>query len=161
MKNKYNLWKAFQIIMVLAVIAVFLNAGGREPSTWTRDERASTTDEAILLYKKGVQADKSGDYVNAIQLFQKAYKLDEKNPNILNMLAHSQRKTGKIDEALENYRRALNLRPKFPEAREYLGEAYIQAALREIEVLKGYGKDGAGNREELVRAFKQAAATIR
>ncbi len=155
MRKIYNYRKAYLLFLMVASIVFFLNAGGSEPSTSTRD------DEAILLYKKGVQADKSGDYTNAINFLQQAYKLDKKNPNILNMLAHSQRKTGKIDEALENYRRALNLRPKFPEAREYLGEAYIQAALREIETLKGYGREGAGNREELIRAFKQAAANLR
>ncbi|MDD5692605.1 MAG: tetratricopeptide repeat protein, partial [Candidatus Omnitrophica bacterium] len=64
------------------------------------------------------------------------------------------------DESLETYKKALELRPRFPEAREYLGEAYIKAALREIKTLKGYGVDGEENLEDLVKAFKEAAAGL-
>ena len=54
---------------------------------------------------------------------------------MLNMLAYVQRKLGQTDEALESYRKALKLRPQFPEAREYLGEVYIQASLEQIDIL--------------------------
>jgi hypothetical protein len=75
---------------------------------------------------------------------------------VLNMLAHSQRMLGMIDDAIENYKKALSLRPIFPQAREYLGEAYIQAALREIEILKNYGSSGDEFRNDLVSALKAA-----
>ena len=74
------------------------------------------------------------------------------------MLAFSQRKLGKFDDAFANYSKALKLRPRFPEAREYLGEAHIQAALREIETLKSYGVDGKEQLGDLVKALKDAAA---
>ena len=50
------------------------------------------------------------------------------------MLAFSERKQGNLDEAFEYYAKALALRPKFPEAREYLAEAHIQAALKELKL---------------------------
>ena len=53
------------------------------------------------------------------------------------------------------------LRPKFPEAREYLGEAHIQAAIREIETLKSYGADGKEELADLVKALKDAAASVK
>lgn len=117
--------------------------------------------DASALYEKGVKANKAGDYKTALQLFQDALNADRNNPDILNMLAHSQRKLGLIDEALENYKKALRLRPDFPEAREYLGEAYIQAALREIDKLKSYGKKGEEQREDLIKALKEAAETVK
>jgi hypothetical protein len=48
----------------------------------------------------------------------------------------------------------------FPEAREYMGEAYIQAALAEIETLKSYGKDDDEQRAALIKAFKDAATNL-
>jgi tetratricopeptide (TPR) repeat protein len=92
-----------------------------------------------------------------LELFQKALKKDEKNPEIINMIAHSERKLGKVNEAIIDYWKALKLRQKFPEAREYMGEAYIQAILLELETLKSYGKEGEEQRGDLLKAFKEAA----
>jgi hypothetical protein len=65
-----------------------------------------------------------------------------------------------LDSALENYHLALQLRPEFPEAREYLGEAYLQAALREIQILGTYGAKGREGRRDLIAAFKKAFAQL-
>ena len=112
------------------------------------------------LYDQGVEANKNGDYQKAKTLFEQALSEDSDNPDILNMLAHTQLKVGLIDESLENYKKALQLRPRFPEAREYLGETYIQAALRELTVLKSYGADGAEQSEDLEKEIKKAAESL-
>jgi len=112
------------------------------------------------LYQSGLEADKQGDYDKAIGLYGDVLKLDPDNADALNMLAYSQRKTGKIDEAFENYKKALQLRPDFPEAREYLGEAYIQAAFREMDTLKGEGQAGQDQLQLLEAAFKDAAKKL-
>ena len=104
---------------------------------------------AVSLYDQGMEANKNGDYRKAKTLFEQALSVNSNNPDILNMLAHTQLKVGLIDESLENYKKALQLRPRFPEAREYLGETYIQAALRELTTLKSYGGDGAEQAEDL------------
>ncbi|HEY1406033.1 MAG TPA: tetratricopeptide repeat protein [Spirochaetota bacterium] len=133
-------------------IAVLASGGG---------SMSSGSDEAAGLYKKGVASDRAGDYRTALAYFKDANDLDSNNPDILNMLAHSQRKLGMIDEALDNYKRALRIRPEFPEAREYLGEAYVQAALREIDILKTYGDKGAESRRDLIKALKDAANGVK
>lgn len=115
---------------------------------------------SVSLYDQGMKADKNGDYQKARTLFKQALSLDRNNPDILNMLAHAQLKVGMIDESLENYKKALQLRPRFPEAREYLGEAYIQAALREIGTLKSYGGEAVEQLEDLVKEFKKAAERL-
>lgn len=115
---------------------------------------------SVSLYDRGVEANKNGDYQKAKTLFEQALSQDSNNPDILNMLAHTQLKVGLIDESLENYKKALRLRPRFPEAREYLGETYIQAALRELTTLKSYGEDGAEQAEDLEKEIKKAAKSL-
>jgi tetratricopeptide (TPR) repeat protein len=115
---------------------------------------------AVSLYDQGVEASKINDFQTSRALFEQALQQDPGNPDIINELAHSQRKLGMIDESLENYKKALALRPRFPEAREYLGEAYIQAAVREITTLRSYGSEGAENLEDLTKAFKAEAANL-
>jgi tetratricopeptide (TPR) repeat protein len=112
------------------------------------------------LYQQGVEASHNNDFQKAVELFEHALQDDPNNPDILNMLAYSQSKTGKIDEALANYKRALKIRPYFFQAHEYLGEAYIQAALREIETLKIYGRDGKEQLEDLTKAIKEAGEKL-
>jgi len=35
------------------------------------------------------------------------------------------RMTGKVQDSMKNYQKALELKPNFPEAREYYGEAFL------------------------------------
>src|SRR5277367_2150293 len=114
----------------------------------------------VSLYDQGVAANNNNDFQKALPLFEQALRDDPNNPDILNMLAHAQRKIGLIDESIANYKKALELRPRFPEAHEYLGEAYIQAALREIETLKNYGNDGKEELEDLSEFIKEAGQKV-
>jgi len=114
----------------------------------------------VSLYDQGVDANTKGDYKQAKTLFEQALSINSNNPDTLNMLAHVQLKVGMIDESLANYKKALQLRPRFPEAREYLGETYIQAALRELTTLKSYGRDGDEQAEDLEQEIKKAAGKL-
>jgi Flp pilus assembly protein TadD len=101
---------------------------------------------------------KSEQYKEARQIFEDLAAKQPKNPDVINMLAYTQRKTGDLDQALDNYHAALKLKPKFPQAREYLGEAYLQAAMREAETLKGYGS--TDELHKLAAAFQEAASKL-
>jgi tetratricopeptide (TPR) repeat protein len=114
----------------------------------------------VDVYHQGVAATKQKDYQRAVLLFQQALQSDPRNPDVLNMLAFSLRKSGHLDEAFDYYRQALEIKPQFPEAREYLGEAHLQAALREIQTLKSYGASGHEDLEDLTKAIKSAAASL-
>ena len=105
-------------------------------------------------------ATKQKEYPRAVELFQQALQSDPRNPDVLNMLAFSLRKSGHLDEAFDYYRQALEIKPQFPEAREYLGEAHLQAALREIQTLKSYGASGREDLQDLTKAIKSAAASL-
>jgi len=156
MDKKRWFWAAMIGLFLGAVVNTY--AAGTSSSSWGMEEQKNKP--VVSLYDQGVAATKNKDFQQALTLFNQALQQDANNPDILNMLAHTQLKLGMIDESLENYKKALVLRPQFPEAREYLGEAYIQAALREIKTLKSYENEGGENLEDLTKAFKDAAASL-
>lgn len=72
------------------------------------------------------------------------------NPDVLNLIGFSLRKTGKMEEALDYYNRALALNPQHRGANEYLGELYLETkqpekAKERLEVLR----QACGDCEEL------------
>ena len=114
-------------------------------------------DRATEYYNQGLALVEAGNFEKALDLFKKANKERDDDPEILNMLAFTQRKLGRLEQAFENYARALELRPEFPQAREYLGEAYLQAALEQVRILNGYGSSGEKELAQLRAAFEKAA----
>jgi len=76
-------------------------------------ERAKSVDNAKKEYEKALKDFRSAS-INNPQMFQ-AY----------NGLGFSYRKTGEYEKALEMYEKALSLKPGFPDAIEYRGEAYL------------------------------------
>ena len=109
-------------------------------------------------YAKGLAQVEAGDFEAVVTSFEQALRKSPRDADIVNMLAYSQRKSGQIDRAIHTYQKALKLRPRFPQAREYLAEAYLQAALRELETLEGYGEDASKERDQLIRALEAAAS---
>ena len=131
-------------------------AGSAEPpaSEGASEARSARPPE----YEQGVAILETGDYMKARRAFERAAKKSPRDPDVLNMLAYSQRKSGQLDRAIDTYKQALALRPQFPQAREYLGEAYLQAALRELQTLGGYGPEAELHRAQLTKALQDAAA---
>ncbi len=118
------------------------------------------------LYNQGVSATNAGDFKAALDFFDKADKMQPNNPDILNMLAHSQRRVGvgddvMLDLAMENYWKALKIKPNFPEAREYMGETYLLVLLEQIDKLKGYGDKGKDPLDKLTKAVLDAAEQLK
>jgi len=145
------------ILLAMMIVTAALGAGTEyQPPP----APASKPSRAAEWFAKGKTALEAKDFAQAEKCFAEANRIEPNRPETLNELAFSQRKNGKLDEAIANYGKALKLRPKFAEAREYLGEAHVQAVLREIKALKSYGADGKEELEDLVKAFKDAAASV-
>lgn len=143
-------------VWLLAPAAV--GAAGTPNRSETPKAEAEANPATEDLYEKGRELAQNEEFEAARSIFEKLHTQDPKNPDVLNMLAYTQRKTGWLDEAVANYLQALKLRPKFPEAQEYLGEAYLQLALRQVEILRN-----TGSKEEttqLVDAIHAAAAGL-
>ena len=81
-------------------------------------------------------------YLKAYKKLEKAYAKDKKNPDILNYLGYTLRKTGDLKQAEIYYLKGLELDSKHLGINEYLGELYVQTnrielAKERLEVLKG------------------------
>jgi tetratricopeptide (TPR) repeat protein len=158
-------------LVALASAALFFAAspclsmpGGGDDDDEENEEAAEVEDsgenEAQLAYERGMELVKEARYQEALDRFRAAAKEDKKNPEYLNMVAYSLRKVGNLDDAFETYAKVLAMKPDFPQAREYVGEAHIQAVLLQLDVLRGYGEHGKQEHDALVAALREAAQTL-
>jgi tetratricopeptide (TPR) repeat protein len=153
--------KPIQVLVLAGLMAGLINDSYGNGTSAPSGSGGNNPGQRVLsLYDQGMEATRGHNFQMAMELFDRALKEDPKNPDILNMLAHSQRKVGKIDDAIANYKKALELRPYFPEGREYLGEAYLQAAQEQMGILKSYKEQGAEQLEDLTKALKEAAKNL-
>jgi predicted Zn-dependent protease len=153
----------FTGLAAIAILAASLQASGSGSGSSSEKPQQQTPGAEsadVKPYDRGMELVQAEQYADARKIFEQLSVEQPKNAEVLNMLAYTQRKTGDIDVAIENYGRALKLKPKFPQAREYLAEAYLQAALREAETLKGYGGSGEKELKKLADAFQEAASHL-
>ena len=71
-------------------------------------------------------------YAKALDKLQEAHKQDRYNPDILNYLGFTLRKTGKFDEAEKHYLAGLKIKPNHNGINEYLGELYVKTGRVEL-----------------------------
>ncbi len=71
-------------------------------------------------------------YVKALDKLQEAYKADRNNPDILNYLGFTLRKTGKLKEAEKFYLAGLKIKPDHNGINEYLGELYVNTGRMDL-----------------------------
>ena len=95
-------------------------------------------------------------YVKALEKLQQAYKTDRNNPDILNYLGFTLRKTGKLQEAEKFYLAGLKIKPDHNGINEYLGELYIKTGRMELAkerlaVLKNCNCEEYGELKELIQ----------
>jgi tetratricopeptide (TPR) repeat protein len=85
-------------------------------------------------------------YSNALRKFAQAIEIESSMYTAWNYLGYTQRKLGNSQDALSAYDRALSLKPGYPEAIEYRGQAYL-ALDRLSEAKEAYLALFAGNRK--------------
>ena len=71
-------------------------------------------------------------YIKALGKLQEAYKADKNNPDILNYLGFTLRKTGKLKEAEKFYLAGLKIKPDHNGINEYLGELYVNTGRMDL-----------------------------
>jgi tetratricopeptide (TPR) repeat protein len=119
--------------LIVAVPTAWANGGGSMSMPEIRAPREQTPEEqARSLYNQGVhdakKADKKQDqkyYASALSKFQQATQLDPSSHEAWNYVGYTNRKLGNYDTALAAYERALTLKPGYPDALEYRGEAFL------------------------------------
>ena len=94
-------------------------------------------------------------YLKAYDKFEKAYSKDKKNPDILNYLGYTLRKTGNLEKAEIYYLKGLELDASHLGINEYLGELYVETnridlAKKRLEVLNGCQCEEYSELKELI-----------
>jgi tetratricopeptide (TPR) repeat protein len=137
----------------------------RAPREQTPEEQAKT------LYNEGVRDVKKADkyqadaakltdakkkdragreaqeyYASALKRFQQAAQTNPEMPEAWNYVGYTNRHLGNYDVALSAYERALTLRPGYPDALEYRGEAFL-GLNRIADAKQAYLDLFAGNRQ--------------
>ena len=115
---------------LLLINNLVLAAGGDGGSG---SSKASMYDEAVKLIKRAGKIEKKNNkdkatklYKEAFSKLEKANKKDKDNPDILNYMGYTSRKSGNFEEAEKFYLKGLSLNPKHNGINEYLGELYVQ-----------------------------------
>ena len=121
-------------ILILLFVLSFNNqtfAAGSDSSSDT--SKTALYEQAVKLVKRAGKLEKKDKdekakklYSQAFKKLNTAYKSDKKNPDILNYMGFTSRKTGNFKEAENYYLKGLDLDPKHHGINEYLGELYVQ-----------------------------------
>ena len=152
-----------KILILLFVISLNnqLFAAGSDSSSDTSE--TSLYDQAVKLVKKAGKLEKKDKgekakklYSAAFKKLNTAYKSDKKNPDILNYMGFTSRKTGNFKEAEDYYLKGLDLDPKHNGINEYLGELYVQTnridkANERLAVLKNCNCDEYQDLELIIK----------
>ena len=137
--------KKIIIIICSLLINNYALAAGSDSSESSKD---SMYEEAVKMIKRAGKLEKKENnekanklYKQAFQKLDKAYKKDKKNPDILNYMGYTSRKSGNFEDAEKFYLKGLSLDPKHNGINEYLGELYVQTnridkANERLEILK-------------------------
>ena len=120
-------------------------------------QRGAVDDDS--LYLAGRALAEQGRYGEAITILSLA--ADKTDPRILNYLGYSHRKAGRVTVGFGYYQEALRCNPDYTQAREYMGEAYLQQGnveaakeqLTEIEKRCGKGCEEYAALAEQIDAY--------
>jgi predicted Zn-dependent protease len=88
------------------------------------DETPASAD--IPAFEELRQLVDAGKYDEALPALEQLDQASPDNPDVLNLIGFSMRKTGKYADALVYYNKALALNPLHLGANEYLGELYLE-----------------------------------
>ena len=152
--------KILIILFVLSLNNQAFAAGGDSSSDTSE---TALYDQAVKLVKRAGKLEKKGKdekakkiYAQAFKKLNIAYKSDKKNPDILNYMGFTSRKTGNYNEAENYYLTGLDLDPKHNGINEYLGELYVQTnridkANERLAVLKNCNCDEYQDLELIIK----------
>lgn len=153
---------------VILIAAAFLLAAPtvHAASTYTTDMFSSES-EQVSPWRAAKREIARKKYAKAIPFLLEADTAKPNDPDILNLLGFTHRKTGDFASALNYYKRALAINPDHRDAHEYLGELYLQTekpeeAKQELAELVRLCPKGCSQREDLedaIAAYRPAAVT--
>ena len=151
------------VIILTLLLSTSLMAAGSDSSSDSSSNEESLYKDAVKLVKRAGKLEKKDKtdkakklYSQAFDKLEKAYKSDKKNPDILNYMGFTTRKTGNFEKAEKFYLEGLSLKPNHNGINEYLGELYVQTnridkANERLEVLKSCNCKEYGELELIIK----------
>ena len=112
-------------ILLLGGAVAVLPASDAIAAGSSNSTSSATTQADQRNIERGKQAIEAGDWERAASFLERAADSNPRNADVFNLLAYSYRHLDRLDDAFENYARALDLDPKHLGAHEYIGEAYL------------------------------------
>ena len=155
--------KNLLVIVFTLLFSSSLMAAGSDSSSGSSSDKESLYEDAVKLVKRAGKLEKKDKtdkakklYSQAFNKLEKAYKSDKKNPDILNYMGFTTRKTGNFEKAEKFYLEGLSLKPNHNGINEYLGELYVQTnrmdkANERLEVLKSCNCKEYGELELIIK----------
>ncbi|HEY4161549.1 MAG TPA: tetratricopeptide repeat protein [Dongiaceae bacterium] len=109
----------------IAVLTLALLVTGL-PSAYAVDTEETPASASSADFGDAKAMVDAGRFDEALSALRTLDKQMPNNPDVLNLIGFSLRKTGNTDRALDYYNRALALKPDHLGANEYLGELYLE-----------------------------------
>jgi Flp pilus assembly protein TadD len=100
-------------------------AAGDDPVPTPTPGHAAGGPSAESLVNDGIARAKRGEWAQAEASHRAAIALSPELPEAWNGLGHALKNQKRFDESLAAYQEALRLRPRYPQALEYMGETYV------------------------------------
>ena len=154
--------KIFQFLFLVSII-IHLNLGMilADPSSSYKNDKSKPVN---VDYKSGSIAAYNGKFLVAIKHLERAARISPNNPDIYNLLGYSHRKLDKLEQAFDNYRKALKLDSRHLGANEYIGELYlrtnnIKKAVEHLKVLDDVCLFGCDEYDDLKDAIEEYKKT--
>jgi tetratricopeptide (TPR) repeat protein len=140
----------------LVIAAALAMAVAAAPARAVDDDSGTTTTDLTSVRSKIA----SGDYKAALAELRGLAE-DNQGADVYNLIGFTLRKTGDYETSLSYYKKALDLRPDFKPAHEYLGELYVETghpeeARAELATLTKLCPDGCEERADLEKALAKA-----
>ena len=166
--------KKILIIVLSLFLSSTLMAAGSDSSSGSSSSGSSSSKEetlyedAVKLVKRAGKLEKKDKtdkakklYAQAFNKLEKAYKSDKKNPDILNYMGFTTRKTGNFEKAEKFYLEGLSLKPNHNGINEYLGELYLatdrpEKAKERLLVLKNCNCEEYNELKALIEGTKKS-----
>ena len=122
-----------KILVLLFIFSLNNQVFGAGSDSSSDTSETKLYDQAVKLIKRAGNLEKKDKvkkakklYFQAFEKLNEAYKSDKKNPDLLNYMGFTSRKTDNFKEAENYYLKGLELNPKHNGINEYLGELYVQ-----------------------------------
>ena len=115
----------FAAVLLLGGAVTMLPAADATAAGSSSSTSSAATQADQRNIERGKQAIEARDWERAATFLERAAESSPRNADVFNLLAYSYRHLDRLDDAFENYGRALELDPRHLGAHEYIGEAYL------------------------------------